>query len=178
MKQSKNIILTSVIAITLGLASVTASAADQIYGGIGTGLAIPTGDYSNTLDDSQAWKVFGGQDINENLSIEGGYTKFGEMDVSNSTTDNDNSVEYTAFQVSPVAVLPIGNRLSLFIKAGFLAWDSDTEINGTDNGVDIFYGAGVDYILSENLSVKGTWESYTFDEVEANLYSVSAVFHF
>ena len=168
MQINKKYILTSVLAATFASASATADiSTENTYVGLGAGLASLGKD---GVDDSVATRGFIGKTVNENLAVEVGYINFGQMDI----TGTDGYIEITGFEIAPVAVLPISMRVNLFLKAGFMAWEAGAD----EDGFDLFYAAGGEYLISQELSVRGAWESYTIDDLDISVLSANVIFKF
>lgn len=144
------------------------------------------------------WKVFGGYKVAPNLAVEGAYIDLGEAEsdgvipvipgvnsVANAASLSTNS---TGFNVSGVASTAATDELSVFGKAGLMAWNKDTtaivqQVGATgatvtqessNDGIDLSLGAGAEYKINDNWGVRGEVEH--FDGLNANLYSVGATF--
>lgn len=113
-------------------------------------------------DNGRSWKVYSGVRVTDNIMLEGGYVNFGEYQGTNSTLLNETRTAkgYTAAGVMSHA---ISNDITLFGKAGMLWWDSETKTStktDTSSGKDVFYGAGAQYNLGNNLGLRAEWERY------------------
>jgi hypothetical protein len=109
-------------------------------------------------DDSQA--IEAGYRWSKWFAIQAGYHDFGKVPGFGEPCPDDSEVcvpievpieaETEAFSLSFVPQLPLGQRLSVFVKAGAIALE--TEVNDTDDVIDfvedideqeVIYGAGV-----------------------------------
>lgn len=175
--------LTQVIGATtlaLGYAS-TALAGNGLYigGSIGEmdadvcgGLAVVSCDDSDT-----SWKIYGGYEVSPNLALEGGWIDLGEYSASGFggtiSTDSD------GFFVNGKGILPLNEAFSVFGKVGFLFWDTDVSgtINTSDDGTDLIFGFGAQYMLNEQFSIVGEWERYDNDN-DVDFLSIGAIYKF
>ena len=165
MKQGNHYLMTSLFAAALGFVSIAANANGNIYSGLGVGLASPS---NSGLERAHAWNVFAGNEVNENLAFEVGYTSFGSM---------GNSVNIKAYEGSSVAILPIGDEWKVFVKAGAISWSIDNA-----DGADIFYGIGAEYAFFDKMSVRASWNSYTLDnsdfDINVDLFTMNLLYRF
>jgi opacity protein-like surface antigen len=148
-------------------------------------------------ESPNAWKVFGGYNLSSNVAVEGSYVNFGEHGFDASIPANallGNKVENpvttrakaTGLGVSAVAKAPVMDQLSLFGKAGVMAWKTKGtatigNVKGTNltndvktDGVDLSLGAGAEYKIDDNWGIRGEYEHV--NGLEANMYSVGATF--
>lgn len=157
-----------------------------LYLGGGVGSATLEDDVSNLnlqLDESDAgYKIIAGYNFGLvpflNIAVEGGFVDFGNPQ---GTVANQNlSVEisgYDAFGLVGIALGPI----SLFAKAGFIAWDSDVTVASSpasDSGTDPAYGVGAQFKLL-SVALRGEYEEFSLSDVDKlNLFSASLTYTF
>ena len=149
-----------------------------------------------TCESPNAWKVFGGYNVTSNVAVEGSYVNFGEQgfdasipaSVLGNKVDNPISAKAkaTGLGVAAVAKAPVMDQLSLFGKAGVMAWKTKGtatlgNVKGMDltsdvktDGVDLSLGAGAEYKIDDNWGIRGEYEHV--NGLEANMYSVGATF--
>jgi len=183
---NKKYLLTGLFMASLGTSSVVTAGTDIVtsssagtnagnaYAGVSVGNASPD---ASGYDNAIGWKIFGGYALNEILAVEGGYTSFGEMDGPMTS-----SVQPAGFEVAAVGNFSINSQFSLFGRIGLLAWDFEENFSGggsnSTTGTDVFFGIGAQYEISGNLAVRGSWESYTAENLDIDFLSASAVFGF
>lgn len=187
--------------------------AGAIYGGVSVGQSTDStcnaiSDQANALlgevdcPSPTAWKAFAGYNVTSNIAVEGSYVDFGKADsdftirggIPGNAVANPAKVETKAsgFGVSGVASAPLNEQMSLFGKAGIMAWEAEDKVTvknvtlpGTTykqdvatksktDGVDLSLGAGVSYKINDNFGVRGEVEH--FEGLNANLYSLGATF--
>ena len=79
---------------------------------------------------ADGWRIHGQYMINETWGIEGGLSKYG--------TPKDNSipsnmhVDTEAYDLYAVYAYPVGDNMGLIAKAGFISWDTETEVFDTN----------------------------------------------
>lgn len=131
------------------------------------------------------------------LGVEAGYIDFGDStadgkagraDIYDANFSSDLSASYLA----GVGYVPVAPRTELLGKAGVAFWkqngkreveqDSEMNIETSNSGAGMLLGAGAQYKLNDNLSVRGEYEHVfgtgkdTSFESDAGLYSIGAVF--
>ncbi|MFQ5878159.1 MAG: outer membrane beta-barrel protein [Acidobacteriota bacterium] len=138
-----------------------------------------------TLDaDDLGYKVFAGFRMLKFLGFEASYVDLGRPDDSSSGLTLD--LEGNGWDVFAVGVLPLGERLELFGKAGLVYWDIEgTLSDGTsvlsrdDSGIEVAYGLGAGFRFGEHLTFRLERESFEIDKArEVNLTSIGLVLTF
>ena len=103
------------------------------------------------------------------LAIEIGYTDFGEISSGSVNAKAD------AFQTSVVYSQPLHDAVAAQVELGVDVWSGSGTLGGADefvvagnadDGVDLFYGLGVSYILQPGLFVTAGYQFHKLDEVE------------
>lgn len=129
-------------------------------------------------DKDSAWKLFGGYDFNQNFALEGAWVDLGE--VSASGPGGSAGAEVDGFTVVAKGTLPLGDQFGVFAKAGFFLW----EVEGTglaagsdDDGTDLTYGVGAQYMFTDQFGLVGEWERYDSDD-DVDLLSLGVMFKF
>lgn len=134
------------------------------------------------LDNSSTgWKLFAGKQLHENLAVELAYTKLGAFSMDATVTGGIGigpGIEYAevkpeCWSLSALGILPLGNSFSLLGKAGICRWDDRSRAyevvagvpifypNGAySTGVDLTFGLGAKYDVTNNLGVRAEWERF------------------
>lgn len=149
---------------------------------------------TNTDDTDTGWKAFAGYRVMKYLAVEGAYTNFGEATANTTITAPsigvvNTKLETEAWTISALGILPLGDKFSLFGRLGVNFWNADISATGTgsggvltmsesDDGTDWVYGAGAAYSITTNLSVRGEWERYAFDDGDVDLLSAGVSWNF
>lgn len=143
-----------------------------------------------TCDDSDTgFKILGGYEFTPHLAVEVAYTDLGE--VSARGPGGTFSAEATAFEVVGVGTLPLGNRFSLYGKAGIYRGDVDARLDtvlltgsASDSNTDLTFGAGVRFDLTKQASLRVEWQRYASvggddtGEDDIDFLSVGVIFQF
>jgi OOP family OmpA-OmpF porin len=144
--------------------ALSAAASAQQLTGFYAGAEFGQADFGS--DDDTAVKLLGGFQVNRNFAAEVGYSMLYDK----------GGAEVTALEVVGVGLFPVANQLSIFGKLGFANVDVETP-GGSDDGVELTWGLGVQYDVSTRLGVRAGWQRYETDE-EVDLLSVGVVWRF
>lgn len=134
--------------------------------------------------DATAYRISAGWRFNDYIAVEGGYHNFGRfkqtLDIAGTLTDV--SLQADGFTLGGIANLPVGDRVSLFVRAGSFFWDGDAAINGattaTPADTNFYFGAGARVALSGGLSATADLSRYDLDGTSSGVYSVGFAFLF
>ncbi|MEM7220607.1 MAG: porin family protein [Pseudomonadota bacterium] len=148
---------------------------------IGGGAGVYTLDIDDLdFDDNAAVaRVFAGYRLSDYLAIEGDYQKLFESNGDTLELEGD------AWTVAARLILPLNDAIDLYAKAGytFYEFDASANIPGVDlttsgDDEDWIYGAGVDFHLGDNLSLRGEWNRVDINNTDLNLVTAGLVFRF
>lgn len=169
----------SLAALVLGLASAVAvlPAAAQY------GLGQEPGFYAGATlgmngDDETAFRFLGGYQANRNFALELGYHDLGKHNIAGFP------LESSAVEALGVGRLPLNQEFALYGKVG--AYRSTSKGGGAnERQVDVTFGAGFDYALSNNLAARVEWQRYramgggAIGQVgDMDVFSVGALYRF
>ncbi len=178
----------------------SAPAAAQFYLGFSFGradveqnLVIPDLlDPGGTVDGKDsAFKLYGGYQFNRNFALEVAAVDLGDMAYSGnfsgtpSGTVTGGRVQNGGLNISAVGVLPLGERLAFFGKAGIFLWSSEaSDLTGgvptisEADGSDLSLGLGASVALTPRASLRAEWERFEMSSSEVDLVSVGLAFSF
>jgi OOP family OmpA-OmpF porin len=144
---------------------------------------------SSCDDTDTAWKIYGGLEVNEYISMEAGYVNLGEVEVSGTPSG---TAEVHGMTIQVIGSYAINPSFSLIGRGGMNILN--LEKNGTiaaptnnvgDTDVAWSLGLGAQYNLSESVGLRAEWERYfkvgdenTTGEVDIDLISASIVYTF
>tara|TARA_R110001583_G_scaffold192127_1_gene358326 strand:- start:342 stop:890 length:549 start_codon:yes stop_codon:yes gene_type:complete len=133
-----------------------------------------------SVDDSDTgFKLFIGSRINENFAVEGFYADLGEATAS--APGITAKLDADSFGVAAVGILPVNEKVELFAKIGFQAWDATASATGigseSDDGTDLMFGAGVSYKINK-VTIRGEFEQFQLDDADVNMLSAGVAFTF
>ncbi len=126
-------------------------------------ISCPTG---TSCDDSDtAWKLYGGLEVNEYLSMEVGYVDLGEVGYTGAKSGSRETHGVTLQAVGTYALNP---SFTLIGRGGmnFLKTDVNGTIAGTSNNnasdTDVVWsvGLGAQYNFSQSMGLRMEWERY------------------
>lgn len=197
----KKVIVFLVIYVSLSISNIAVSSggvvnsvSDDWYVGIGLGES----DHKYTLSDLEATgadsgesdftgdsgKLFIGNKLSDNFSIEGGYVNLGKSKRKGSfssggnTDHTDGYDEYYGLNLVGVGVIPLNNRLDLLVKGGIFKWwnhhvndisgsgqvfENQNDSNDKFDGTVFTYGVGLESDISKNISIRIDYE--VFDDI-------------
>lgn len=168
-----------------------------IFGSVGLEVV----DASSTLDDSDTgFGLIGGYQMNDYLAFEFGYVDLGSISYQATGTVTD-GVEQAAAEaileseadgpvVSVLGILPIGDRFSVFGRAGLSLMNAKGSARLTVDGIsdrasqssqksDLMFGAGMEYALTRHFAVRLAWDRYldvatenVLGDTDADLYTL------
>lgn len=131
------------------------------YVGVGVGqskfhVTSPELEGSGNAEET-GFRLLGGYQVTEWLSVEAAYYKPGKVTESEDGTSL--SLDIDVLQVMARATAPLFGRVSAFGKMGFSRWDSDLMASDgfqtgrlSDNGTDYTWGVGLGAQFNDNLS--------------------------
>jgi hypothetical protein len=143
------------------------------------------------LDDNDtAWQAFIGWRLNPYISLQAAYVDFGrpEDEFSTRGSSGNYGVEFAGFAPSVIGTLPLG-PVELSAKLGYYFYDldvtaniddpTDPDVDSSDSGEDVFYGAGVGMTFFERLHAKLEYEKIDLEAVDdANAFWLTGQWRF
>lgn len=171
--------LVGAILLTLGMTG-TALAQNGFYAGAGIGQATIDAceGITHCDDEDTSWKIFGGWQLNQNVAFEAGWVDFGE--VTGIKGGSAVSAEVDGWTLAAKGILPLNEQFSVFGKLGMISWDlkGGGAASGTDDdGTDLLYGIGAQYMFTDQVGLVGEWEWYDIDN-DVDLLSVGVLIKF
>lgn len=135
----------------------------------GAGLSYFDDGSSGDKEDATSFTLGGGVKVNENLAFEVNYHNFG--DVKDSDGTGSSTIKSTAFAVGVLGTLPMNERTSIYARADIMAVDIDlkataggTTVNASSNGYSPSIGIGIDYKITETVSLRAQAQRTFYDE--------------
>ena len=162
-----------IAAIAVSLASAPAMAQDKgwyVGGGFGQSKAkdfcagVTTPGVS--CDDSDVTlKGMGGYQFTRNFAVDFGFTATGVAEARG--PGGTDTITAAIAEATAVGILPLGDRFSLFGKAGIYTSMVEREVNtilirATDDKTnsDLTYGVGVGFLITPKLQLRAEWQRY------------------
>ncbi|ABS63303.1 OmpA domain protein transmembrane region-containing protein [Parvibaculum lavamentivorans DS-1] len=119
-------------------------------------------------DDDWTWKGIAGWRLNQYLAVQGFYADLTDITVAGVSSDVD------TFGAELLASFPVSDTMAIYGKGGLHNYD---EV-GSGRDTSWLAGAGVDFALSDNMSLRTEWTHYDLDSDDVDEASVQIVFGF
>jgi len=169
----KQLILISALLIF----SISTVFAQGIYLGGGIGNTYYNTEIGEAIDQAQeisenstAWKLFAGLQLNEFLNLEGGYRSFGSISSEVETAVFESKT--SGWDIEALGRLKV-SMIDIFAKAGILFWSSEAtfdEVNFDETGGDFLWGLGVGVHFG-SFGVRAEWESVAISKDDVSVAS-------
>ncbi|MUJ23547.1 outer membrane beta-barrel protein [Aliivibrio fischeri] len=153
----------TLLALALASVSATAAADSLVYGGVQVGSA----DYRS--ESSTVYGAHIGTGLLPFIGLEMGAWNLGSYDYGSQTTD----VTSVNFAVKPS--IDFG-PLHVYGKAGMHSWEAKGFRK--DDGVDPFFGLGVEYNIIPMFTVGAGYNNFTVDDKNIDFASLNLTVHF
>lgn len=141
--------------------------APYVGGSLGQATVDITCPASTSCDDKDtAWKVFGGLEVNEYLSMELGYVDFGKAKYTNLGGGVDGQRTSKGVTVQLVGTYVLNPSITLIGKGGFGILTTDVKgtivASGDESDTDLewMYGLGAQYNFTPTIGLRAEWEHY------------------
>lgn len=148
-------------------------------------------------DHDTGYKIFGGYQLNRNFSVEGGYFDLGNFGYTARTTPAgtvSGDMRVKGLNLDLVGTLPLSDRFSAFGRVGVNYAQTRDRFTGTGaaqignpnpsaRGTNYKFGGGLQYAITDALSVRGELERYRVKDGVGNrghidMASVGLVYRF
>ena len=148
-------------------------------------------------DNDTGYKLFAGYRLGQYLSFEGGYVDLGKAKATATVPVTATaSLSGSGVFVALLPQIPLGPSGAIFGRIGLAAVDAKlsaasggTSLSDSSGAASIVFGGGAEFRLTNNVSIRGEWERYAFDETlnlagvkinapDIDLLSASLVFSF
>ena len=118
--------------------------------------------------------------LNENWGFEGGLSKYGTP--KDGSIPSNMHVDTEAYDLYAVYAYPVGDKAGLVAKAGFIAWDTETEVFDTNESHqtsnDMALSFGGRYDITEQFSIRAELEWFDSAISGELKYSLGGVIRF
>lgn len=115
---------------------------------------------ATSCDDSDlAWKIYGGLEVNEYISMEFGYADMGEVEYTGAQTGTREVDGVTMRLLGTYALSP---NFSLLASGGLNILQADVKGSTIADDTDVAWslGLGAQYKLTESVGLRVEWERY------------------
>jgi len=115
------------------------------------------------------YKFFASYTASNFLGIEGGYIDFGSPE--DIIAGFPGEIDAEGWNLYGVGNLPLAGGVDLFAKAGIVAWEVDSIIDGilidTDDGTDLALGLGARWNSSDSFGIRAEIDWFDIDEADS-----------
>lgn len=177
----------------------------QFYAGFSVGQASHETGVSGTTgtadldEEDTGFKGYAGVKINQYFALEAHYADLGESSLSGNNGDTfvldgttfqftataDIAVEAQSYGLAAVLFIPVTDKFSPFVKAGFQVWDLEADVTSSagnarlsDDGTDPFFGVGFEATVAEGFKLRAEYELYDFDGDDVEFLSAGLTIAF
>ena len=196
----------SALILPLAIAASPAFSETEVYvAGLVSMTNVDLGIDASTLttvdEDGTSFEGIIGVKLNDNFSVEGHYANLGEASVSIApggtiTADGSTITNTTGATLGVAAEAKSlgaglvmhgsGDEVVPFAKVGWHSWDLDVPVslNGinlatlSEDGNDVFYGAGVMWKLTDGFALRGEYMNYHFEDEDVGKIGLGLVLNF
>lgn len=143
------------------------------------------------------YKVFGGYQFNKNFALEGGYFNLGQFGFSTTTTPAGTltgDIRLKGLNLDAVGTLPITDKFSVLGRLGVTNTQANDSFAGTgavsvlnpnpsSRDINLKVGLGLQYAMTDALSLRAEIERYRIDDAvgnkgDVNLVSIGLIYRF
>lgn len=115
------------------------------------------------------FKLFASYEFSNRLGIEGGYVNFGKPD--DQFQGFIGQIDAEGWNLYGVGNVPLSDGVDLFAKAGIVAWEADSIIDGvlidTDDGNDLALGIGARWKAGDAFGIRAEIDWFDIDEADS-----------
>jgi len=173
----QSILIAAALAVSIP-STALAESGFFVAGSLGKANLSENFDDFNVDTDSTAFRITAGWRFNDYFAVEAGYNNFGrfEQTVDVEGVPTEISLEADGFTLGGLGFVPLGDRFSLFARAGAYFWDGNAEINSATaakpEDANFYFGAGIRFALSDKLSATADGSRYDLDGASSTVFSV------
>lgn len=169
-------------------ANNTPSHSYYLGGSVGSaGMSDYCENQTDCKDKTTSWKVYGGYQITEMLTLEGSYFNLGSPTQKTVTAEDGSTstedVSVKGYSGALLAGFPVSDKIRMFGKAGLYKKRTEEAQKDFSDTLGKTYGFGADFEFTDNIAIRGEWEKFTDLEtltagkkVDAQLMSVGMTF--
>lgn len=135
-------------------------------------------DYFEIEDESTAFEITGGFRVADVLALEMSYLNLGEF----RDFYEDMDIGFSGITASGKAILPLGEQMEVYAKAGIFFWSLDEKYYQhsylLDDGEDLIFGGGAAFYFAENISIDLEYRFLEMVDLESELFTVGVTFSY
>lgn len=171
MKKSSKLVHFGLAVLVMLVAVGVTYADDSLYVDGALGRAQVDNEIAGVFleDDSVAVRFGVGYDFGNQIAVEAAYVNLGE--VEENLLGGLNDARTDGVTVAARFTLPLGETLSASARVGAFFWDAELDTPAGDfvnEGEDVFYGVGLDFDVSRQLTFTAQWDRFEFGDSNAD----------
>lgn len=163
--------------LTVALLGLTLSLTANVYADEGLTFGASVGYVNIENDDpgfnfdatDTGYKFFASYTASSYLGIEGGYIDFGSPE--DIIGGFPGEIDASGWNLYGVGNVPLAGGVDLFAKAGIIAWEADSIIDGilvdTDDGTDLALGLGARWNSEGSFGLRAEIDWFDIDEADS-----------
>jgi OmpA-OmpF porin, OOP family len=174
------------VAVVATLAAASAGAeVTGFYAGAGVGQVELTEEEAGFefKGNDTSFTIFGGYEVSRYFAVELAYIDGGTVEDSVSGVDIE--ITSDALQASILGMIPIGNVVSLYGRAGILSWESElfatdgfVSVDDDAEGEDFTWGIGMSVKPVERFKLRAEFGGAELEDTDMRSLTVSAAYQF
>lgn len=136
-------------------------------------------------EKNTGYKIYGGYKFNKYLATELYYTDLGTVTYKDETAPYDMKFDSQSYGITAVVSYPIHKNIEPFIKGGFQHWkvkasgrDALGDKPANNNGNKSIYGAGINFPITECISLRTEYEVIKLSESKYKFLSAGLIYKF
>jgi len=150
------------------------------YGMIGMGKTDYDASALSTFDDPMGFEFVAGFDTSDRISVEIGIVQFGEADDG---IPPEWHLKADGIVISGLYKTDVSEDAEVFLQLGLNMWDAELSEDGLgviaeDDGTDIFYGIGLNFMTNEKFSLGVRYNNYDFDGDDVTRFTFNVQLRF
>lgn len=152
------------------------------YLGAGAGVYNLDIDETDFDDGAAMWRAFGGARLSPYWAVELDYQRLAE--VQEDVLGTDVELDADAWTVSVRPIIPLGEVIDLYGRAGWTWYDAEASIPAAGieaplgEGNEFTWGGGVDFHLGDNLTLRGDFSRIEIEDTDLNIISAAVMLRF
>ncbi len=141
---------------------------------------LDTGTGVVPVDESATgFRLAAGYEVTDYFSIEGGYIDFGTVDFSAGIVSGN--AEADGLEFALIGRIPIGDRISLTGRAGYMWWDAKVsvlDLASTESDRNSLFGVGAEFRATDSFAITAGWSRYKLDSTDIECASIGVLARF
>ena len=173
-----------ILTMTTGLSSLAMAEDTGFYVEIDGGQSTAQESRTSLDETATALRIAAGYQMTPWLAVDVGYVDFGNYD-GELSVEGVGAFPFTAsasgMEMGLVGTIPLGEKFAVTARLEQFWWDSEVKALGEtsdDSGNSLAFGAGLQFDISERLTLTGSWQQFELRDTDVDLLSLGVRFNF